>query len=81
VSGLRRPVLRTVPDEPDQVMRLARFRAEHPRVQVVAGTGWWQACIREANGETVVTRYTLKAVLDKADELLAPDAQPGGSAG
>ena len=70
MTGPVRPALRTIPDEPDQMPRLARFRAEHPGVQVVAGAGWWQVCIPERNGETVVTRYTLKAVLDKAGDLL-----------
>jgi len=27
-SGIRRPALRIVPDEPDQVLRLSRFRVD-----------------------------------------------------
>ncbi len=43
---------------------------EHPaddrgRGRLVAGDG------AEANGETVITRYTLRALLDKLDELVA----------
>jgi len=73
-GGLARPALRTVPEEPDQVLRLARFREAHPGVAVGAGYGWWQGRIPEQNGETVITRYTLKALLDKLDELMGNQA-------
>ncbi len=33
------------------------------------GLGYWQASIPEPNGETVITRYWLKALLDTLDEL------------
>ena len=35
-----------------------------------AGAGWWQAVIPEPGGERVVTRYTLRALLAKLDELM-----------
>jgi hypothetical protein len=73
MDGLMRPTLRLVHDEPDQVSRLARFREAHPRVVVGAGRGWWQAIIPEADGERVVTRYTLHELLDKLDELTGRD--------
>jgi hypothetical protein len=38
-------------------------------VLVGAGPGFWQAVIPEADGERVVTRYTLRQLLDKLDEL------------
>ena len=66
--------LRLVPDEYDQVLRLDRFRQDHPAV-VGAGNGWWQAVIPAPDGEIVTTRYTLRALLDKLDELLI--ANPG----
>jgi hypothetical protein len=70
MSDPARPVLRIVPDEPDQVLRLARFRAEHPAVIIGKGEfGTWQARVPEANGETVVVRHRLVEVLDKLDEL------------
>jgi hypothetical protein len=70
VSGLARPGPRIVPDEPDQVLRLARFRAEHPAVVIgTAEFGTWQARIPEATGETVVVRHRLAELLDKLDEL------------
>jgi hypothetical protein len=58
------------PEEPGQVIRLARFRRAHPDVIVGdGGFGTVQARIPAENGETVVTRYTLKELLDKLDEL------------
>ena len=63
--------LRLVPDELDQVIRLARFRERHPDVIVGdGGFGTMQARIPEPDGETVVTRYTLRELLDKLGELL-----------
>ena len=69
MSGPVRPMLRLVPDEPDQVPRLARFRGQHPGILIREGTGYWQAQIPEPAGETVITRYTLRELLDKLDEL------------
>jgi hypothetical protein len=70
------PCLRLAADELDQVLRLQEFRAAHP--DVIAGTdefGTWQARIPEPNGETILTRFTLRALLDKLDELTGqPDA-------
>jgi len=68
-----RPALRLLPDEPDQVLRLARFREQHPDVIIGdGGFGTWQALIPEENGETVTTRYTLRELLDRLDEILLP---------
>jgi len=47
--------LRLVPDEYDQVLRLDRFRQDHPAILVGAGNGWWQAVIPAQNGEIVTT--------------------------
>ena len=70
MNGLARSVLRMVPDEPDQVMRLARFRARHPAVVIATGEfSTWQARIPEPNGETIIVRHRLADVLDKLDEL------------
>jgi hypothetical protein len=62
--------VRLVPDELDQVPHLSRIRQDHPGVTIGAGNGWWQARIPEPNGEIVTTQYTLRALLDKLDELL-----------
>jgi hypothetical protein len=71
--GLARLVL--APDEPDQVLRLQRFRQVHP--DVIIGDGGFrtmQARIPEENGETVITRYSLRELLDKLDEI-CPDGE------
>jgi hypothetical protein len=68
--GLGRLAL--APDEPDQVLRLHRFRQAHP--EVIIGDGGFrtmQARIPEENGETVITRYSLCELLDKLDEVTA----------
>lgn len=61
----------------DQVVRLARFRERHPDVIVGdGGFGTVQARIPEPSGEIVITRYTLRELLDKLDEVTAVSA-PG----
>jgi hypothetical protein len=40
MDGFTGPARRLVPDELEQVMRLARFRQAHPGVMVGAGRGW-----------------------------------------
>jgi protein-tyrosine-phosphatase len=70
MDGHTRPARRLVPDELEQVMRLARFRQAHPGVMVGAGRGWWQAVIPEPDGEQVITRHTLGQLLDRLDELI-----------
>ncbi len=48
--------------EPDQLLRLARFRAAHPEVIIGdGGFGTVQALLPEPDGETVITRCTLPA--------------------
>lgn len=62
--------MQIVPDEPDQVPRLAAFRQADRAAVIVAGDGWWQARVPEPVGETVITRYTLRELLDKLASLL-----------
>lgn len=63
-------LLRLVPDEFDQVLRLQAFRTAHPEVVIGdGGFGTIQARIPEPNGEMVITRYRLAELLDKLDEL------------
>jgi len=57
--------------EPSQLPRLARFRASHP--EVIIGDGGFstlQARIPEPAGETVITRYTLRELLDRLEEVI-----------
>jgi predicted secreted protein len=64
------PRLRLILDEGDQVFRLQAFRAAHPDVIVGdGGFGTWQARIPKPDGEIVTTRYTLRELLDRLDEL------------
>ena len=74
MSGPVRSGLHLVPAELDQVVRLARFREQHPDVIVGdGGFGTMQARIPKENGETVITRYSLRELLEKLnDELAGP---------
>jgi hypothetical protein len=80
VSVPARDWLRLAACEEEQIPRLAAFRAAHPEVVIGdPGFGAWQARIPEVNGETVITRYTLRELLGKLDEVTWPDdGQPGG---
>jgi hypothetical protein len=70
--------LRLVREEPDQVLRLQAFRAAHPDVIIGdGGFGVWQGRIPEPDGERVISRYILRELLDKLDELTGPT--PAGS--
>jgi hypothetical protein len=71
--------LRFVPDEFDQIVRLASFRAAHPDVIIGdGGFGTMQARIPKPDGEIVITRYTLRELLDKLGELTAGDGEAEG---
>ena len=72
MTGYIWPELRLVPEEPDQVLRLAGFREQAPSVSIREGTGYWQAQIPQPAGETIITRYRLRELLDKLDELTGP---------
>jgi hypothetical protein len=65
-----RAALSLVPDEPDQVPRLERFRAVHPEVVVLlkgpTPTAW-------VGGRKIV-RQTLRVLLDDLEEMFPPDA-------
>ncbi len=57
-------------EEPDQLLRLQAFRAAHPEVIIGdGGFGVWQARIPEPDGERIISRYTLRELLDKLGEL------------
>ena len=76
MSDSARPTLRIVPDELDQVARLARFRTAHPAVVIGTGEfGTWQARMPEPDGETIIVRHRLAEVLDKLDELTGDTAE------
>jgi hypothetical protein len=67
---MSRTALRLLREEPDQVLRLQAFRAAHPEVIIGDfGFGVWQARIPEPDGEQIVSRYTLRELLDRLGEL------------
>jgi len=73
VNHTGRLTLRLLPEDPADVFRLTAFRAAHPDVIIgPGGFGTWQARIPEPSGETVTTRYTLRELLDRLDELTGP---------
>ena len=53
----------------DQVPRRQAYEAAHPQTEIIYRGAYWQALIPEPDGETVITRYTLRELLDKLDEL------------
>jgi len=64
---------------PGQLWRLGQFRARNPGVVIRrdARLDFWQAWIPATSGGTVITRYLLQDLLDKLEELLAPDRGHG----
>jgi hypothetical protein len=50
----------------DQVPRRQAYEAAHPETEIIYVGPYWQAIIHEDNdGMTIITRYELKALLDK----------------
>ena len=77
-AGISWRVLRLAREEPGQVLRLQAFRTAHPHVIIGdAGFGVWQACIPEQDGERIISRYMLRELLDKLDEIAG---EPGSQA-
>jgi hypothetical protein len=67
-------MLRGEPEYVDQVPRRLAYEAAHPRTQIFYIGPHWQAIIFEENdGKTIITRHSLKALLDKLESL---EAQP-----
>lgn len=60
------------PGYADQVPRRQAYEKAHPGVEITYAGPCWKAVLREDGGETVITRYELKDLLDKLAEL------PGG---
>ena len=65
--------LSLVPDEPDQVPRLARFRAEHPEVIILLRGAMPTAWV----GGQKIQRPTLRDLLDDLEEIVSRDARGG----
>jgi hypothetical protein len=68
-----RAALPLVPDEPDQVPRLARFRAGHPDVIILLQGSMPKAWV----GGRKIACHTLRDLLDDLEEIFPPDAGGG----
>ncbi len=62
-------MVRGEPEYVDQVPRRLAYEAAHPKVEIIYLGPCWQAIIREEAGQTVITRYDLKGLLDKLEAL------------
>jgi hypothetical protein len=62
--------MRGEPDYIDQVPRRLAYEQGHPEVEIIYIGPYWQAVIHEHNdGKTIITRYSLKQLLDKLESL------------
>ncbi len=69
-AGMSWRALRLAREEPGQVLRLQQFQTSHRGIIIGdLGFGVWQARIPEPDGERIISRYTLRELLDKLDEL------------
>ena len=68
-----RAALFLMPDEPDQVPRLERFRAAHPEVIILLRGPMPKAWV----GGRKIVRHTLRDLLDDLEETFPPDAGGG----
>ena len=68
-----RAALSLVPDEPDQVLRLERFRAAHSEVIILLRGPVPKAWV----GGRKIVRHTLRDLLDELEEMSVPDAGDG----
>jgi len=68
-------LIRGEPEYVDQVPRREAYEAAHPGVKITYFGPHWQAVVPEPAGETVITRYGLKQLLDKLESLDAPEGR------
>jgi hypothetical protein len=58
------------PEYVDQVPRRFAYEAAHPEVEIHYLGPYWQAIIHEEkDGKTIITRHSLKQLLDKLESL------------
>jgi hypothetical protein len=60
-------MVRGEPDYADQVPRRLAYEAAHPKTEIIYLPPCWQAIIREDDGMQVITRNSLKQLLDKLE--------------
>jgi hypothetical protein len=66
-------------DYVDQVPRKLEYERAHPDAVINYRGAHWQAIVPHANGETVVTRLSLRGLMDALDKLSEPAAEEGGT--
>jgi hypothetical protein len=57
------------PDYVDQVPRKLAYERAHPAVTINYRRTHWQAIVPHENGESVVTRMSLRGLMDALDKL------------
>jgi hypothetical protein len=62
-------IVRGEPDYVDNVVRREVYEAAHPDTEIIYLGPHWQAIIREDDGLTVITRPSLKGLLDKLGSM------------
>ena len=62
-------MVRGEPEYVDPVSRRAAYEAAHPEAEIIYLGPYWQAIIREGDGQTIITRHSLKGLLDKLETL------------
>ena len=62
-------MVRGEPEYIDQVPRRLAYEQAHPNVEIIYLGPYWQAIIREGDGQTIITRHALKGLLDKLEAL------------
>lgn len=62
-------MVRGEPNCGDQVPRRLAYERAHPNTRITYLGPYWQAVIPEDNGETVITRYELRGLLDKLESM------------
>jgi hypothetical protein len=66
-------MVRGEPEYVDQVPRRLDYEAAHPDAEILYLGPYWQAIVREETGQTIITRHSLKQLLDKLESLDSAD--------
>jgi hypothetical protein len=61
--------VRGEPDYADQVPRRMAYEKTHPTAEIIYIGPYWQAILREDAGQTVITRHSLKQLMDKLEAI------------
>jgi hypothetical protein len=62
--------LRLTREDHATLARMDQFQRAHPGIELHSGLGFWQAIIPEDSGSTIITRYVLRLLLDKLDQVV-----------